>query len=730
MINKKIKMKLKRIFKSTFAGLCGVGLCLNSAFSVYASPSLVSANTMDAETDKTGDQPVYGADYIEDEVIVVLKDEVSPQTAARLLEQDAVVQQIEFEADTEDLPTYAVLELPDDMEVTEAIDYYESMPEVEYAQPNYIYEVEEETENLQIEYSANDPFFNNQWYLDAIGVTDAWDLVKNKKQQDVIVAVIDTGIDLTHPDLRDNLDAAHCVSSVTTEYQPISNDFTGHGTHVAGEIAAVVDNGVGVSGISNNTAKIAAIQCSDGNKITTGQVANGIRYAMEIHAGVINMSLGMSKEDQVLKDALRKAWDAGILTVCSAGNDGTDNKHYPSAYDSTIGVIATTRAGNKRSTSSYGTDNFISAPGDNMYSTVPINSYRYMGGSSMAAGVVTGVVALMKSLDPTLSPEEIKTLLAETATDIYQDGFDAYSGYGIVNAGAVVQKILDTRDIPDKDIKVPETDKPDDKEKENPEISKPDDADNDIPSEILNPGTTEGFVQRLYYYGLGRTADEAGLKDWVHRLDTKAENGGQVAMGFLFSEEFLNKNMTDEQFVNTLYHVFLGREGDAEGVKYWQNKLKIGKSRLDVMNGFSGSEEFSVLCKRCGFTAGQVPSREMRDQNEAVTAFVSRLYGNALGRTYDVDGLNDWCGRIIRRQMTAKDVAVHGFFDSVEFENKHTTDEEFVTILYHTFLDREPEKQGYDDWCRKLRKGYSREQLVRGFAASAEFTGLMAGLQK
>lgn len=139
------------------------------------------------------------------------------------------------------------------------------------------------------------------------------------------------------------------------------------------------------------------------------------------------MSLGMSSEDMVLKNALQRAYDAGILTVCSAGNDGTDAKHYPSAYDTTIGIISSGQNGLKRPGGSYGTDNFMSAPGENNYSTIPTDSYGYKSGSSMSAGVVTGVIALMLSVDPTLTPEQIKQLLAQTATDTYEEGFDALS---------------------------------------------------------------------------------------------------------------------------------------------------------------------------------------------------------------------------------------------------------------------------------------------------------------
>ena len=713
-------------------GICIAGMVVPSAFPIQAAP--LSGNSLDAKEAieaEAAEAQIFPeadleADYVEDEILVVLNDQISDTVAVDLLDQNGYAQNIEIE-NVDDSWNYAVVELSDDMNVAEALEYYEDMPEVLYAQPNYIYEIEEE--NSGATYAANDPFFVSQWYLDAIDVPEAWGLLEGKTQQDVLVAIIDTGIDLTHPDLYSNIDVEHCVSSVTTEYLPISNDFTGHGTHIAGEIAAVFDNEKGVAGISNNHAKIAAIQCSDGSTITTTRVANGIDYAISIDARIINMSLGMSSEDLILKNALQRAYDAGILTVCSAGNDGTDAKHYPSAYDTTIGIISSGPNGLKRPGGSYGTDNFMSAPGENNYSTIPTDSYGYKSGSSMSAGVVTGVIALMLSVDPTLTPEQIKQLLAETATDIYEEGFDAYSGYGIVNAEAVIRKMIG---INDNNNNSGSDNGNQNNGNENQDNGNQNNADNngtnevtEIPDSIKNPNTATDFVKRLYYYSFGREADEAGLQDWSNRLTSKEENGGQVVMGFLFSDEFLNKNCSNEEYVVTLYRVFLGREPDQDGKQYWLGKLNSGMSRLHVMNGFSGSDEFRAICNQCGFSSGQVQSGEYRDRNEDVTAFVARLYEKVLGRTYDEVGINYWCESILTGRKSAQEVATTGFFQSAEFLNKEVSDQEFVKILYQTFFDRAYDEAGYQDWCNRLQNGWGRDDVIRGFADSKEFANLI-----
>lgn len=672
---------LKKTYKKIIAGLCICTMIAELA-TFQVSDAAAAPYPDDVQTD-------VEESYVEDEILVVLNPAVKDRAAAVLSGND-YTESIQIE-ESDDTVDYAVVELTDEMSVSEAVDYFEAMPEVLYAQPNYIYEIEDDTANS---YQPSDTFYSNQWYLNAIHVPQTWNLLKGRTQYEVLVAVIDTGIDLTHPDLYSNIDTAHTVSCVTTDYNPISNDFTGHGTHIAGEIAAVFDNQTGIAGISNNYAKIAAIQCSDGKKITTAYAINGVNYAILIGARIINMSLGTASEDLLLKEALQKAYDADILIVCSAGNDGTDATHYPSAYDTTIGVIASDKEGNKRSGASYGTDNFISAPGERNYSTIPTGSYGYKSGSSMSAGVVSGAAALLISVDPTLTPENIKQLLASTATDTYQEGFDAYSGYGIVNAEAAVRKMLDITD--------------------------------EEPDYVKNLNSIESFVKRLYYYTLEREADEAGLADWTGRLSSKAENGGQVAAGFLFSDEFQNRQLSDTQYVDILYKVFLGREADDAGRQYWIDKLENGMSRLLVMNGFSGSEEFSAICQRCGFASGQVVSAQWRDKNEGTTAFVARLYKNVLDRNYDVDGLNDWCKRLLTHTASAKEVATNGFFHSAEFANRNVTDEQFVKLLYRTFLNREYDQNGYEDWLNQLKKGASRDKVIRGFADSAEFYELMA----
>ena len=666
--------------------LCNKGVSMTYAAGVMPQneqETTVSADSVERTGSTQKDDYAQG-DYADGEVLLLLED-----GGLQTLRAEGVTQ----EAEGNDMGMqFVVVGLSDDMDVEEAVAYYSDLPGIAYAQPNYIYEPEEP--DISVE-TTSDPYYSSQWYLDYLNMTDTWKYMNRVPRSRVRVAIIDTGIDLSHPDLAANVNPQYCVSSVTDDYYQITDDVStaGHGTHIAGIVGAVTDNARGVAGLSDSYTEIAAIQCSDGAAIYSSYVVRAIQYAIRIDADVINMSLGMNTHDPLLEAALQEAYDAGILVVCSAGNDGTDRKHYPSAYSSTIGIIAAKEDGTKRSDASYGTDNFISAPGDSIMSTLPGGTYGYRSGSSMAAGVVTGIAADMLSVNPNLSVEEIRTILAQTATDTYTTGFDAYSGWGMIAADKAVAKAagIDVTTNPD-----------------------------------TPPRSAKEFVQRLYQICLNREGEAAGILDWVNRLTSQRENGGEVAAGFLFSDEFKNRNLDDESYIDILYRVFLGREADAAGKAYWQEKLQNGMSRLYVMNGFSASAEFTEICRACGFEPGTVPSDQMRDVNEGVTAFVARMYEKALGREYDINGLNDWCGRILRRDFTPYRVATEGFFHSQEFANRRTSNQEFVKILYRTFLDREYEEDGYRYWVSRLNAGESRDSVIAGFSNSREFANLMA----
>ena len=239
-------------------------------------------------------------------------------------------------------------------------------------------------------------------------------------------------------------------------------------------------------------------------------------------------------------------------------------------------------------------------------------------------------------------------------------------------------------------------------------------------------GEVRAFVRRLYSFVLNREPDAGGLNDWVEKLMSKQTTGNDAAVGFFFSKELEMRNVSDSEFVELLYKVMMNRDSDPSGKAYWMNMLNNGVSRRGVFNGFAGSAEFDNICNNYGINRGTTTALEGRDKNYGATLFVARLYTQALGRPYDVDGLNDWCNRIVSGGWSVTDVSTTGFFESPEFRNKNLNNEDYVKVLYRTFLGREYDAAGLADWVGKLNSGaMDRTQVLKGFSNSPEFANIM-----
>ncbi len=237
----------------------------------------------------------------------------------------------------------------------------------------------------------------------------------------------------------------------------------------------------------------------------------------------------------------------------------------------------------------------------------------------------------------------------------------------------------------------------------------------------------EGFVYRLYNVALLRDAEEAGLADWTNRLNTKTESAAQVARGFFFSQEFMNRNYTNEQYIEFLYRTMFGRDSDASGREYWLSCLEKGASREYVYRGFVESQEFTELCNGFGVERGSISLGQYRDRNIEATGFIARLYTKMLGRSFDDDGLEYWCKAYMTGEKSIENIAADGFLHSQELKNQNLDNKEFVTRMYETFLNREPEEAGLNDWIGRLERGeVTRDTLVYGFTNSPEFRNLKA----
>ncbi len=232
----------------------------------------------------------------------------------------------------------------------------------------------------------------------------------------VKVAVLDTGIDCSHEDL--NVSGGHSVFTDSANNDPC-NDGNGHGTHVAGTVAAL-DNNVGVLGVAPQTDLYAVkVLSNDGSGSYSG-IAEGIEWSIQNDMDVINMSLGGSQSSSILEDYTNLAYEEGLLVVAAAGNDGNrggnnDTVGYPAKYESAMAVAAVDENNQRATFSSTGPAVEISAPGVNILSSVPGNNYDSYNGTSMASPHVAGVAAQVWAAKPDLTNVELRNLLNDTA---------------------------------------------------------------------------------------------------------------------------------------------------------------------------------------------------------------------------------------------------------------------------------------------------------------------------
>ena len=238
-----------------------------------------------------------------------------------------------------------------------------------------------------------------------------------------------------------------------------------------------------------------------------------------------------------------------------------------------------------------------------------------------------------------------------------------------------------------------------------------------------------GFVERMYQIVLDRKPDPDGRCFWETRLREGKLTAADLVKGFFLSREFTNRELCDEEFTEICYSALMDRNSDAGGKNSWLRKMENGMSRTYVLKGFVNSVEFAALCNAYGIDKGTLNTTEARDRNEGITAFAARCYREVLGRRYDAGGLNSWCSKILtssNKKQEAVNTASNGFFHSPEFMKKNTGNEEYVNILYHTFLGREADEAGFRDWTGRLAKGASRDSVLIGFANSREFANIMA----
>ena len=413
---------------------------------------------------------VYQADasYVPGEVLVKFRADVPKEVRPAFLRmyRPTMVQEVPL------LDIYR-MGIPSGSTVAETVSALSHNPKVEYAEPNYI---------VRASVTPNDPHFNQQYYLYNPGgtlpipdsplgklgadikATAGWE--ESKGSESVVIAVLDTGVDLLHPDLKNKM-ISNGKDFVNNDLD--ASDDNGHGTSVAGIVGADTNNSEGIAGVGWN-CKVLPVKVLDKDGVgTIDQVSQGIKWAADQASNgvkVINISWGLDVSSTTLNDAITYAYDQGVVIVAAAGNAGADVQ-YPAQDEHVLAVAATEYNDARPDWSNFGSSIDVAAPGVDIVSTVPrgffgpgSEDYGYFNlstgpvlpapgsGTSFAAPQVAGLAALIRVVKPLLTVDEVMDIIRFSADDINSTllpGKDQYIGYGRINIEkAIVPLIIDT----------------------------------------------------------------------------------------------------------------------------------------------------------------------------------------------------------------------------------------------------------------------------------------------
>lgn len=251
-----------------------------------------------------------------------------------------------------------------------------------------------------------------------------------------------------------------------------------------------------------------------------------------------------------------------------------------------------------------------------------------------------------------------------------------------------------------------------------------DPEDPEEPKEPTREEKVEQFVKRFYELVLDREPDLDGLEGWKQNLLNHTETGSDVLQGFILSDEFTKKNISDEAYVELLYETCLGRKYDKSGKQSWVQCLESGLSRKYVLKGFAESSEFTDICNDYEIVRGNVTLVEKEDSYPEITQYLYRCYRVFLDREPDIEGLRSWIDAFVVRMENPGKIT-EGFVMSDELRDKNFDNEEFVKILYKGLFDRNADKKGLEDWLSWMDSGKTRNEVFWGFANSEEFNKLV-----
>ncbi len=388
--------------KHLVAAILIVALIVSTPIVAFSSESDAPSSSVE----KSSSKPIAN----EDHVIVKLKDNASSAPLKGLYQSKELIKGGAYD-----------IEVKDGKDIEEVIEELENDPKVEYAEPDYL---------RSATATPNDYYWSLQWGLSKISAPAAWNV--HKGSSSIIVAVIDTGVDTTHPDLSGKIVSGY--DFVNNDNNP--RDDHGHGTHVAGIAAASTNNGIGVAGVGWNVKIMPMKVLSSSGYGYDSWVASGIREAADRGAHVINLSLGGAGFSQTLKNATDYAIAKNVVVVAASGNSGSSTMNYPAGNPGVIGVGATDSSDRVASFSTHNSSVDVSAPGVSIASTYWNGSHVYakMSGTSMASPHVAGLAALIRSKWRSYNVSQVAKRLQNYSDDKGAAGRDNYYGHGRINA--------------------------------------------------------------------------------------------------------------------------------------------------------------------------------------------------------------------------------------------------------------------------------------------------------
>ncbi|MGK5509194.1 S8 family peptidase [Brevibacillus formosus] len=306
-------------------------------------------------------------------------------------------------------------------------------PDSVFAEPNYL---------LLPNVKPNDTYYKEyQWNLPLIGMEQSWDV--SEGSSDVIVAVVDTGVDMKHPEFAGKLVKGYNV--LDGSHKP--EDDNGHGTHVSGVIAAKTNNRDGIAGMSWNS-KIMPVKAigADGSGSAV-DIAQGIYWATDNGADVINLSVGNYTSSAALREACRYAFERNVVLVAASGNDASDQPSFPAAYDEVLAVAAVDHRKERADFSNFGDYVDVAAPGVDIPSTYIYSDYASLSGTSMACPHVAALASLIRSIHPDMNTRDVMNLIRHSATDLGAPGHDQLYGYGMINVNQALRQAQPVEEV-------------------------------------------------------------------------------------------------------------------------------------------------------------------------------------------------------------------------------------------------------------------------------------------